>query len=43
MLQIHDLCCNEILSINDRKFMIEEGGVSQAIAEDKEASPEKTA
>ncbi|WP_334691990.1 hypothetical protein [Nostoc sp.] len=43
MVQIHDFCCNEILSINAHEFMVYERDVNKAIAEDKEASQEKTA
>ncbi|MEH2165593.1 MAG: hypothetical protein V7K41_02730 [Nostoc sp.] len=32
MLQIHENCCNEILSFNDRKFMLWGGDVRKAIA-----------
>ncbi|WP_445626379.1 hypothetical protein [Nostoc sp. DSM 114167] len=43
MVQIHDFCCNEILSISDREFMIQKRDVRKAIVEDKEASQEKPA
>ncbi|MEH2088307.1 hypothetical protein [Nostoc sp.] len=43
MVKIHDFCCNEILSISDREFMVWRGNVRKAIAEDKKVSQAKTA